>query len=53
MAEEEVEEVILEGVGLTPRTTDIPLASLSEDKQLALTVKASIDTVWEESGPGG
>lgn len=45
---EEEEEVFPEDISPALPTVDVPLASLSEEEQLALALKASIDTVWEE-----
>lgn len=48
LVEEEEDKPILGGLDLTPLAADILLAGLSEEEQLALTVKASIDIIREE-----
>lgn len=48
MAEEEKDEVIPGGIDLAPQATNITLASLSEEEQSELIVKASTNTVREE-----
>lgn len=46
--EEEEDEPSLGGLNLTPLAIDIPLTGLSEEQQLALAIKASVDTIQEE-----
>lgn len=46
--EDEEDEPILGGLDLTPPATSIPLVGLREEEQLALTMKASMDTIREE-----
>lgn len=49
---EEVEaEPVLGGLDLTPLAASNPLEELSEERHLALAVKASFDTTQEERGP--
>lgn len=48
---EEDEEVFPEDISSALPAADFPLASLSEEKQLALALKASIDTVRKNKQP--
>lgn len=46
--EEEEEEPILGGDDIIPPNTDVPMEGLNEEEQLAIALKAYVDTTLEE-----